>query len=83
MSTGVKAVWSLPMMKRCEKNGSYKDHGKNFDSIYQQHPPGFRWVHDSFGTNWRMMEMQAVIGRIQLKECQNGPGSELNMLKKF
>ncbi|ALH94708.1 DegT/DnrJ/EryC1/StrS family aminotransferase [Acinetobacter equi] len=48
---------------------SYKDHGKNFDSIYnKQHPPGFRWLHDSFGTNWRMMEMQAVIGRLQLKE---------------
>ncbi|MGI2209585.1 DegT/DnrJ/EryC1/StrS family aminotransferase [Shewanella baltica] len=47
---------------------SYKDHGKSFDSVYhKQHPPGFRWVHDSFGTNWRMLEMQAVIGRIQLK----------------
>ena len=50
---------------------SYKDHGKNFDSVYnKQHPPGFRWLHDSFGTNWRMMEMQAVIGRLQLKEMQ-------------
>ncbi|MFM5466257.1 DegT/DnrJ/EryC1/StrS family aminotransferase [Aeromonas veronii] len=47
---------------------SYKDHGKSYDSVYhKQHAPGFRWVHDSFGTNWRMMEMQAVIGRIQLK----------------
>ena len=52
-----------------KKMWSYKDHGKNFDSIYnKQHPPGFRWLHDSFGTNWRMMEMQAVIGRIQLKQ---------------
>ena len=51
-----------------KKMWSYKDHGKNFDSIYnKQHPPGFRWLHDSFGTNWRMMEMKAVIGRIQLK----------------
>ena len=51
-----------------KKMWSYKDHGKNFDSIYnKQHPPGFRWLHDSFGTNWRMLEMQAVIGRIQLK----------------
>lgn len=51
-----------------KKMWSYKDHGKNFDSIYnKQHSPGFRWLHDSFGTNWRMMEMQAVIGRIQLK----------------
>lgn len=46
---------------------SYKDHGKSWDSVYRRsHPPGFRWVHDSFGTNWRMLEMQAVIGRIQL-----------------
>ncbi|MFQ2132948.1 DegT/DnrJ/EryC1/StrS family aminotransferase [Aeromonas hydrophila] len=46
---------------------SYKDHGKSFDAIYnRQHAPGFRWLHESFGTNWRMMEMQAVIGRIQL-----------------
>ena len=52
-----------------KKMWSYKDHGKNFDSVYnKQHPPGFRWLHDSFGTNWRMMEMQAVIGRLQLKK---------------
>lgn len=52
-----------------KKMWSYKDHGKNFDSVYHtQHPPGFRWLHDSFGTNWRMMEMQAVIGRLQLKQ---------------
>jgi dTDP-4-amino-4,6-dideoxygalactose transaminase len=46
---------------------SLKDHGKNYDSVYRRvHPPGFRWLHDSFGTNWRMMEMQGAIGRIQL-----------------
>ena len=33
----------------------------------KEHPPGYRWVHESFGTNWRMTEMQAAIGRIQLK----------------
>lgn len=50
-----------------KKMWSYKDHGKSYDSVYnKQHPPGFRWLHDSFGTNWRMMEIQAVIGRIQL-----------------
>jgi dTDP-4-amino-4,6-dideoxygalactose transaminase len=47
---------------------SYKDHGKSYDAVYnRRHPPGFRWVHESFGTNWRMLEMQAVIGRIQLR----------------
>jgi len=51
----------------CSKMWSYKDHGKSWSSIYEkEHPPGFRWLHDSFGTNWRMTEMQAAIGRIQL-----------------
>jgi dTDP-4-amino-4,6-dideoxygalactose transaminase len=46
---------------------AYKDHGKSFEAVYErQHPPGFRWLHESFGTNWRMLEVQAVIGRIQL-----------------
>lgn len=50
------------------KAWSFKDHGKSWDAVYQRtHPPGFRWLHESFGTNWRMIEMQAVIGRIQLK----------------
>jgi len=45
---------------------SYKDHGKSFDAVYKrQHAPGFRWLHESFGTNWRMTELQGVIGRIQ------------------
>jgi dTDP-4-amino-4,6-dideoxygalactose transaminase len=45
-----------------------KDHGKSYDAVYDKSsaPPGFKWLHESFGTNWRMMEMQAVIGRIQL-----------------
>ncbi|WP_436905360.1 DegT/DnrJ/EryC1/StrS family aminotransferase [Acinetobacter johnsonii] len=61
VTTNDEALW--------KKMWSYKDHGKNFDSVYnRQHPPGFRWLHDSFGTNWRMMEMQAVIGRLQLKQ---------------
>jgi dTDP-4-amino-4,6-dideoxygalactose transaminase len=46
---------------------SYKDHGKSYEAVYErQHAQGFRWLHESFGTNWRMLEMQAVIGRIQL-----------------
>lgn len=47
---------------------SYKDHGKSYEAVYErEHAPGFRWLHESFGTNWRMLEMQAVIGRIQLR----------------
>jgi len=48
---------------------SFKDHGKSWEAVYERdHPSGFRWVHESFGTNWRMLEMQAAIGRIQLKK---------------
>jgi dTDP-4-amino-4,6-dideoxygalactose transaminase len=48
---------------------AYKDHGKDWKTVYEhQHPPGFRWLHASFGTNWRMLEVQAVLGRLQLKK---------------
>ena len=48
-----------------------KDHGKSYDAVFnQQHPPGFRWLHESFGTNMRMTEMQAAIGRIQLTKLE-------------
>lgn len=48
---------------------AFKDHGKCYESVYhKKHPPGFRWLHDSFGTNWRMIEMQAAIGRLQLSK---------------
>jgi dTDP-4-amino-4,6-dideoxygalactose transaminase len=60
VTTNSKELW--------DKMWSYKDHGKSWEAVYERkHAPGFRWLHESFGTNWRMMEMQAVLGRIQLK----------------
>lgn len=48
---------------------AFKDHGKSYDAVYKKkHPNGFRWVHESFGTNWRLTELQSAIGRIQLKK---------------
>jgi dTDP-4-amino-4,6-dideoxygalactose transaminase len=48
---------------------SFKDHGKSYDAVYNhQHPAGFRWLHESFGTNWRLTEMQSALGRILLKK---------------
>ncbi|WP_293914292.1 DegT/DnrJ/EryC1/StrS family aminotransferase [Deinococcus sp.] len=48
---------------------AFKDHGKSYEAVYhREHPPGFRWLHESFGTNWRMLEMQAAIGRLQLRK---------------
>lgn len=50
------------------KMWAYKDHGKSYEAVYErEHPKGFRWLHESFGTNWRMTEIQAAIGRVQLK----------------
>lgn len=50
-----------------ERAWSLKDHGKSYDAVHRrQHPPGFRWLHDNLGSNWRMTEMQAAIGRVLL-----------------
>jgi dTDP-4-amino-4,6-dideoxygalactose transaminase len=60
VTTNDRELWS--------RMWSYKDHGKSWEAVYErEHPPGFRWLHESFGTNWRMTEIQAAIGRIQLR----------------
>jgi len=47
---------------------AYKDHGKSYDAVHNRiHPPGFRWLHESFGTNWRITEMQSAMGRVLLR----------------
>ncbi|MCU5788585.1 DegT/DnrJ/EryC1/StrS family aminotransferase [Alloalcanivorax marinus] len=54
-----RALWS--------RIWSAKDHGKSWAEVYERdHPPGFRWLHEGLGTNARLTEMQAVIGRLQL-----------------
>lgn len=59
ISTNNKKIW-----KMC---WSYKDHGKNYNNIfYKKHKHGFRWVHDNLGSNYRMTEIQAALGRYQL-----------------
>jgi len=61
VTTNKKAVW--------EHAWSYKDHGKSHEAVYnRQHPPGFRWLHESFGTNWRLTEFQSALGRTLLRK---------------
>lgn len=61
LTTDNKDIW--------EKAWSYKDHGKSYEVVYNRaHPPGFRWLHESFGTNWRLTEVQSAIGRVALKK---------------
>jgi dTDP-4-amino-4,6-dideoxygalactose transaminase len=60
VTTNDRALWSTMW--------EYKDHGKSWNAVYEkEHPSGFRWLHESFGSNYRMLEIQAAIGRIQLK----------------
>lgn len=50
---------------------SYKDHGKNYDAMNPRSGSSeYRWVHDSFGTNGRLTEIQAAIGRVQLRDLE-------------
>src|SRR5487761_1917484 len=57
--TDSRALW--------ERAWSYKDHGKSYAAGFErEHPCGFRWLHESFGSNWRITEMQSAIGRPQL-----------------
>ncbi len=47
---------------------AFKDHGKTHEAVYGcEHPSGFRWLHDRFGSNFRLTELQSAIGRIQLQ----------------
>jgi len=61
LTTNDEAVWRTAW--------EFKDHGKSYDAVYnRQYSPGFRWLHESFGTNWRLTEIQSAIGRLQLEK---------------
>lgn len=63
LTTNERDLWSYMW--------SYKDHGKSWESVHRgEHGTSYRWLHDSFGTNGRMLEIQAVIGRIQLRRME-------------
>lgn len=63
---------------------SYKDHGKSWEAVYErEHAPGFRWLHESFGTNWRMLEAQGVLGRIQLRRMDQWHEARLTNARRI
>jgi dTDP-4-amino-4,6-dideoxygalactose transaminase len=48
---------------------SFKDHGKSWAKVNMPSTgTGFRWLHDSVGTNWRLTGPQAAIGLKQLEK---------------
>lgn len=76
VTTRDRALWS--------KMWSFKDHGKSWDAVYtREHGSGFRWLHENFGTNWRMMETQAVIGRIQLRRMAQWQARRLEYAQRI
>ncbi|WP_087001628.1 DegT/DnrJ/EryC1/StrS family aminotransferase [Rhizobium sullae] len=51
---------------------SRKDHGKSYDTVIRtKDQTGFRWLHESIGTNLRMTSIQAVLGLHQLKRLSS------------
>lgn len=61
LTTSDEAIW--------HRAWSFKDHGKSYDAVYRrQHTHGYRWLHESFGTNWRLTEIQSAIGRVVLRK---------------
>ncbi|MGB7438860.1 MAG: DegT/DnrJ/EryC1/StrS family aminotransferase [Candidatus Acidiferrum sp.] len=61
LTTNDDSVW--------EPAKAFRDHGTNCHAVSKdQNSRNFRWVHDTFGTNWRLTEMQSAIGRAQLRK---------------
>jgi len=60
LTTNDEAIW--------ERAWSFKDHGKSWQAVQRpNHKTVFKWLHESIGTNWRMAEIQAAIGRVMLR----------------
>ncbi len=76
LTTNNEAFW--------RKAWAYKDHGKDYDKVFNtEHPPGFRWLHEGFGTNWRLTEMQSSIGLHQLKKLDTWLQRRAKLAKKM
>lgn len=76
VTTNNRELWS--------RMWSFKDHGKSWEAVYERkHQPGFRWLHESFGTNWRMLEVQGAIGRIQLRRMHHWHEARLNNAQRI
>lgn len=70
-TAGEGGMVSTSSSKLWDSMWSYKDHGKTLDSVNRSHSTsGFRWLHDRFGSNFRLTELQSAIGSIQLQRLQ-------------
>jgi dTDP-4-amino-4,6-dideoxygalactose transaminase len=58
--------------KLWEVGWSFKDHGKSYEAVYErEHAQGYKFLHESFGTNWRLTEAQSAMGRVLLRKLPN------------
>jgi dTDP-4-amino-4,6-dideoxygalactose transaminase len=63
---------------------AFKDHGKSWERVHAtDHPPGFRWLHEGFGTNWRLTETQSAIGRIQLRKLEGWRAKRRDLVRRL
>jgi dTDP-4-amino-4,6-dideoxygalactose transaminase len=59
---------------------AFKDHCKTQEAVFgREYPPGFRWLHERFGSNFRLTELQSAIGRIQLQPPLPGKMTPLHV----
>lgn len=77
LTTNDETIW--------RKAWAFKDHGKSYEAVYErEHGNSYRWLHESFGTNWRLTEMQSAIGRYQLTQMMDWQQQrQANALKIF
>lgn len=68
-TAGEGGMITLNSTEMFEAAWAFRDNGKSYEAVHRSaHAPGYRWVHESFGSNWRMTEVQSAIGRLQLEK---------------
>lgn len=69
ISTGEGGVISSNKKKLFKKIWSLKENGRDYDAVYsKKHKFGYKWIHNHLGYNYRMTEMQAILGLNQLNK---------------
>jgi len=74
LTTNNKRIW--------KKVWSFKDHGRDYKVMFNKKVSnGFVWSVFNFGSNYRMTEMQAAIGRVMLKKLDSWVAKRRRLVK--
>ena len=69
---GEGGMLSTNNFKFFNKVWSFRDHGKKHEKVDSKlNNYSFRWIHDNFGSNFRLTEIQSSIGRVQLSRLDD------------